>query len=93
MGISGVSCNLNGFTCLANKLEDSHFPPHKQLIEYDPQIMWGTADLDLVSQHLTITILLLLFEFSQSPGQIEFESQIPIFCDKLLDFMHHYLNE
>lgn len=61
VGISGVSCNLNGFTCLANKLEDSHFPPHKQLIKYDPQIMRGTAHLDLVlSQHLTITTILLL---------------------------------
>ena len=35
------------------KLEHSRFPPHKQLINYDPQIMRRTAQLDLVPSHFT----------------------------------------
>jgi len=54
-------CDLKGFTCLAKKLEDSYFPPHKQLIKYDPQIMPQTAHLDFLSQHLTITTLMYYY--------------------------------
>lgn len=50
---------MSSHVCIRN-WRDSHFPPHKQLIKYDPQIMRETAQLDLVlskEQFLTLLII------------------------------------